>query len=739
MDEHSAQEQLLLVLPSVNLEKKCFFLSSLKWILTIVTWLIFITWVVLAFLFPLNLTYEFILSATSFSSGTFLGLEGPVFLLFSGPILLIAFFSIPYLIISGKDQKVQEKKAPSYRLCTFPLLVDGPLGVVSAAEFIGILLFAVYVVWCIYIYAIQNLSSVKDESPFTTTTQKICYILDIWGFSLAQIGIILLAFLFIPIARGSILLRLIDIPFGHAARYHVWLGHLTMLFFTLHGLCYVIEWSLQGDLLKKMLEWQESDTANLAGVIGLTAGLLMWITSLPFVRTKYFEVFFYTHQLYIIFVIFLALHVGVIFFSIVAGTIFLYMLDRFLRFCQSRKTVDIVSATCFPGGIVELVLSKPQSLHCDALSFIFLRVREASLLQWHPFSVSSVSGTGEHQFSILIKTFGEWTQNIEENISNFSAVIELYQDGINLQSPFRMITASVEGPYGHELPHHLMYEKLVLVAGGIGISPFLAVLSDIFHRKRQGKPCLVKNILVVWAVKTSNHLSLLSLINRNFSNIEVNLDILIYVTQQSQPPLDEEEGRLVEFKATNSFVSPVYKGKTMSVLVGTGNNNIWFGIYLISTTLGFIAVVYLLNVFYINPKDLSLGWYHGLLFVICMVVSVLIFGGLVVGIWHLSERKMNGEDHQIIEHNEIEHPTADKDCLSQDLYTSTTIRYGSRPDLQEIFESISERWGHVDVGVIVCGPPALESSVAKECRSLNLMRTKHYRPIFHFHSHSFSL
>ncbi|KAJ0095583.1 hypothetical protein Patl1_16749 [Pistacia atlantica] len=677
MDEHSAQEQLLLVLPSVNLEKKCFFLSSLKWILTIVTWLIFITWVVLAFLFPLNLTYEFILSATSFSSGTFLGLEGPVFLLFSGPILLIAFFSIPYLIISGKDQKVQEKKAPSYRLCTFPLLVDGPLGVVSAAEFIGIL--------------------------------PLCCIPCL-------IGIILLAFLFIPIARGSILLRLIDIPFGHAARYHVWLGHLTMLFFTLHGLCYVIEWSLQGDLLKKMLEWQESDTANLAGVIGLTAGLLMWITSLPFVRTKYFEVFFYTHQLYIIFVIFLALHVGVIFFSIVAGTIFLYMLDRFLRFCQSRKTVDIVSATCFPGGFVELVLSKPQSLHCDALSFIFLQVREASLLQWHPFSVSSVSGTGEHLFSILIKTFGEWTQNIEENISNVSAVIELYQDGINLQSPFKMITASVEGPYGHELPHHLMYEKLVLVAGGIGISPFLAVLSDIFHRKRQGKPCLVKNILIVWAVKTSNHLSLLSLINRNFSNIEVNLDIIIYVTQQSQPPLDEEEGRLVEFKATNSFVSPVYKGKTMSVLVGTGNNNIWFGIYLISTTLGFIAVVYLLNVFYINPKDLSLGWYHGLLFVICMVVSVLIFGGLVVGIWHLSERKMNGEDHHIIEHNEIEHPTADKDCLSQDLYTSTTIRYGSRPDLQEIFESISERWGHVDVGVIVCGPPALGSSVAKECR-----------------------
>lgn len=78
------------------------------------------------------------------------------------------------------------------------------------------------------------------------------------------------------------------------------------------------------------------------------------------------------------------------------------------------------------------------------------------MLQWHPFSVSSISSAGEHHFSILIKTLGEWTQNIEENVSNISAVTELYQDGVNLLSPFKMITASVEGPYGHELPHHLM-------------------------------------------------------------------------------------------------------------------------------------------------------------------------------------------------------------------------------------------------------------------------------------------
>lgn len=88
----------------------------------------------------------------------------------------------------------------------------------------------------------------------------------------------------------------------------------------------------------------------------------MWVTSLSPVRKQYFELFFYTHQLYIVFVVFLALHVGDFIFSMAAGGIFLFMLDRFLRFCQSRRTVDIISATCLPCGTLELVLSKPASI-----------------------------------------------------------------------------------------------------------------------------------------------------------------------------------------------------------------------------------------------------------------------------------------------------------------------------------------------------------------------------------------
>lgn len=76
--------------------------------------------------------------------------------------------------------------------------------------------------------------------------------IELTGLRLGSIGLFCMAFLFLPIARGSVLLRMIDIPFEHATRYHVWLGHLTMALFTLHGLCYVIAWALEGRLIEKV-------------------------------------------------------------------------------------------------------------------------------------------------------------------------------------------------------------------------------------------------------------------------------------------------------------------------------------------------------------------------------------------------------------------------------------------------------------------------------------------------------
>ena len=53
-----------------------------------------------------------------------------------------------------------------------------------------------------------------------------------------------LALLFLPVTRGSSILKMIDIPFEHAVKYHNWLGHLTMIFALAHSVAYGIFYAL---------------------------------------------------------------------------------------------------------------------------------------------------------------------------------------------------------------------------------------------------------------------------------------------------------------------------------------------------------------------------------------------------------------------------------------------------------------------------------------------------------------
>ncbi|KAL4556386.1 hypothetical protein LXL04_039037 [Taraxacum kok-saghyz] len=713
-------------------------LKSTKWVLKSAMWLIFIAWVSFLFLVPSDSVKQLYTKLVHATSGTLFGNTGSIFLIYSGPVLIIAFLAIIYLGICGEDE-IQEKKKKhaSFRLWTFPIIIDGPFGVVTAAELIGIVLFAVYIIWAIIAYTFENIT-LLPLFGITDSGKRALFMLELTGLRLGFIGLICMAFLFLPVARGSILLRLIDIPFEHAARYHVWLGHLTMLLFTLHGLFFVIPWAIEGQLIEKLTAWQNFGVANLPGVISLSAGLLMWVTSLPPVRRRInFELFFYTHQLYVVFVVFLAMHVGDFIFSITAAGIFLFMLDRFLRFCQSRKTVDVLSAKCLPSGTVELVISKPEGLRYNALSWVFLQVRELSWLQWHPFSVSSSPLDGKHHVAVLIKVLGDWTEKLKGHISSVPEEQHGELDHL-LQSNFTL-KASIEGPYGHESPYHLTYENLILVAGGIGISPFVAILSDILHRIRDSKPCLPRNVLIVWAVKKSDELPLLHSLDMNsvcpnFNNT-LNLEIQTYVTRESEPPL--EEGKISECVSSSVFPAPSHGG--MSSLVGTGNI-IWSGAYMIVSTLGFILSVAVLDIFYINPYNISYWWYKGLLFTLCMAASIILFGGFVIVLWHLWDKKHslqnNTEDEKKIDGLQYNESNVHKNSSHGDFVNM--IKYGQRPEFKEIFGSMAARWGNVDIGVMVCGPTALQTSIAKECRSKNFGRMSG-EPIFHFNSHSFDL
>lgn len=112
-----------------------------------------------------------------------------------------------------------------------------------------------------------------------------------------------------------------------------------------------------------MLKWGDHYVSNIAGEISLLCGLALWVTTYPKIRRKMFELFFYTHYLYIFFMIFYILHIGIGFACIMLPGFYLFIIDRYLRFLQSRENVRLISARLLPCDFVELNFSKTRGMY----------------------------------------------------------------------------------------------------------------------------------------------------------------------------------------------------------------------------------------------------------------------------------------------------------------------------------------------------------------------------------------
>jgi ferric-chelate reductase len=187
---------------------------------------------------------------------------------------------------------------------------------------------------------------------------------------LGLVGNICLGFLFFPITRGSSILQLIGLTSEGSIKYHIWLAHIVMTLFTAHGLSFIVFWA-KTHQMSQMLIWGKIGISNVAGEVALLSGIVMWATSFSGIRRKLFELFFFTHHLYIIFVVFFVLHVEFSYSCIMLPGFYLFLIDRFLRFLQSQQRVRLVSARILPCEAVELNFSKNPGGECSHFMIFF--------------------------------------------------------------------------------------------------------------------------------------------------------------------------------------------------------------------------------------------------------------------------------------------------------------------------------------------------------------------------------
>lgn len=687
--------------------------------------LIFVGYVIVWIMMPTDTFFlHWFPSIRAKADSIYFGQQGSTILVYTFPILFIATLAGLYLHLEQKlSNHNTESEVGFLGLASWkrPLLVNGPLGIVSVTEFFFIITFVLLLIWsfCSYLrgmFASVALDAAKQREQVWEAK------LEYSALALGLVGDICLALLFFPVSRGSSILRFIGLTSEGSIKYHIWLGHIAMALFTAHGLGYIIFWD-KTHQISEILKWSKVGVSNVAGAVALLAGLIMWAATFPFIRRKAFELFFYTHYLYIVFVVFYVLHVGFSSSCLVLPGFYLFMIDRYLRFLQSQRKIRLLSARVLPCETVELNFSKNLGLCYAPTSIIFINVPSISKLQWHPFTITSCSDTDSDTLSVVIKSSGTWSNTLYQKLSS--------------SSPMSHLDVSIEGPYGQASTFYSRHEMLVLVCGGSGITPFISIIrSLIFKANAEGGK--TPRVLLICAFKKSIDLTMIDLIlpvsgtGTAFDISCLQLQIEAYVTREKQPVLNDKKlVKTIWFKS-NAFDEPI------SAALGQ-NGWIYLSIIISSSFVLYLLLVAILTRYYIYPIDHNSGLIYpyfsrsslSMLFICISITFVATF----VFLWNKKQNKDLGKIKNIYASNPSTssgsgYYNADRELGSlphQSLVQTAKVHYGERPDMKKILSSCDGS----SIGVLVSGPRKMRHEVASICTSLST-------DDLHFESISFS-
>ncbi|KAL0341566.1 UNVERIFIED_CONTAM: Ferric reduction oxidase 8, mitochondrial [Sesamum calycinum] len=381
------------------------------------------------------------------ATASIFGYNGLDFVVYTFPVIAMAIIGFIYLELKQKEPRTRQRRRSTFTSFSSPLFVNQ---------------------WQYKLYRMATRCGLLAEA---------C-----------------LALLLLPVLRGMSVFRLLGVQFEGSVRYHTWLGTAMVFFATLHSAGIFFIWGMKHRMQDEMWKWQRKGRIYLAGEVALITALVIWITSLPQIRRNRFNLFYYTHHLYIVFLVFFLFHGGDRHFYMVFPGVFLFALDKLLRIIQSRPETCVLSARVFPCKAIELTLPKDPRLKYTPASVIFLKIPSISKIQWHPFSVTSTCSVDEHTISVIVKCEGEWTSSLYDTI----------HDELDTEADRRKcIPVAVEGPYGPASLDFVRYNYLLLVAGGIGITPFVSIVREItsnYSRSRYPHRIQYLSILTLLAI-----------------------------------------------------------------------------------------------------------------------------------------------------------------------------------------------------------------------------------------------
>lgn len=336
-----------------------------------------------------------------------------------------------------------------------------------------------------------------------------------------------------------------------------------------------------------------TQAAGITGHIMLFCMLLMYTTAHHKIRLQSFEVFWYTHHLFIIFLLGFYTHATGCFvrdsvepyspfagkpfwnhcigyqawrFTLVAGT--LYLGERVWREVRSRKPTEITKIVRHPYNVMEVQFKKP-SMTYKSGQWLFLQVPAISNYQWHPFTITSCPS--DPYVSVHIRQVGDFTGELAEvlGVNNDEKMVGMDPSAvwehwdIAYQNGRSMPALKIDGPYGAPAEDVFDNQIAVLVGTGIGVTPWASVLKNIWHRRNNGDPMRLRRVEFIWVCRDMSSFEwfqnlLKSLEKQSNTGITDFLRIHTYLTQR----LDIDTAQNIVLNSIGTELDPLTQLRT---------------------------------------------------------------------------------------------------------------------------------------------------------------------------------
>lgn len=646
----------------------------------------------------------------------------------------------------------------TWRIPHFAQQYFWPPSQVSTAEMLGI---ATYLTLNIATFAVR----VKRSYP--RGTRKLTFLVDldeerskeqiphvswegceIWAKTLGILAIMNIGwYLILPVGRKSVMLEALCLSWERAVKYHRWIGYYTFLLALGHGIMYIGVWvhgngqerfDPEGNMVRRNLvpwgcskedfcdEDQKSNLrVNFYGFMAMLFMIIMTVFTIPWIRRNRFEWFYYSHHLFILVVFFLFLHYDDAVIYLIPG-IAMYMVDKVYPLFAYRNAGTVKTRLASADVLEISVPTSSQDYYGGA--YIFLNVPSVSWLQWHPFSLTSAPGNGNDALIFHVKDAGSWTK----------AVLEAAADAKAKNSD---LTVRIDGFYGHNVTEDLSCKNaVVLVGGGIGVTPMLSIARDLLTRS----PKLP--VYIFWVVRSVSDYGVLSDELVEASQGSNMLKVRVWITM-SQPeptslvsdkgakalskeeiqdmPVDKKSEEVVSLlksiRATtrgayHSKLTPDYCFDNPGV---TGTTNALIMMMSVVIALSVFALIWHLGeVHEIEPRDKV-----RLLFFIVIVVALLVFIFLVKLLRRDISTNVEVSSTKASSHGIVDEESEISDTSSADIMHISFLkgRIGCRPDFESEFRKIKSNVdagnSGNDVGVLACGPMAMVKNITQICNT----------------------